>query len=424
VKPKKAIKEYEKSLKKDPDNINIRIKLASALREVGRQQDSARMYLSVARAYHDRGRLAQAIAVCKSALEVVPGDSETTSYLEELNKEFQPPPEEAPPPLPPPKAKPTSDFKDEDSDVRDASELTQSAIMAPPVVAEGTKPGIGIAELVDGDATLADALAGKASGVVSARLPQAMAKMASAMKLRQFSSGDFVVREGDPGTAVFLIVSGRVRILKRKPGGGGTEDFIEIAQLGEGAIFGEFAVLADLRRHATVQVLDGACHIYEIDRKSLLALFETYPELAAHLRSFFNERLQNTLLATSPFFANIPEDAHQALLEKFKNRHFDKGQEVLVEGQTVDGLYVVLLGSLDVARGGKVIATLEEGSHVGATALVRGEPASSTVVARGPCEVAFLGAEDFYEVVSANPVLWEQVWLETKKREEALDAVG
>ncbi|HTM19837.1 MAG TPA: hypothetical protein VL172_04995, partial [Kofleriaceae bacterium] len=92
---KKAIKELEKQLRKDADNLVLRLKLAAAYREVGRTAEAVGLYRSVAVAYHAQGRLSQAIAVCKSVLEIDPSQRETQALLAELDQmrgAQQPPP--------------------------------------------------------------------------------------------------------------------------------------------------------------------------------------------------------------------------------------------------------------------------------------------------------------------------------------------
>jgi CRP-like cAMP-binding protein len=58
-----------------------------------------------------------------------------------------------------------------------------------------------------------------------------------------------IVREGEPGNQLFLIVSGSVRVCKRF----GQPDQVELAQLNTGDFFGEMCILETLPRAATVQ---------------------------------------------------------------------------------------------------------------------------------------------------------------------------
>src|SRR5690349_5157577 len=84
--PKPAIRDLERDLKREPGNLALRLKLAAAYREAGRSGDAVELYRSVARAYLEQGRHGQAAAVCKSALELVPTDSELYGMLQHLER--------------------------------------------------------------------------------------------------------------------------------------------------------------------------------------------------------------------------------------------------------------------------------------------------------------------------------------------------
>jgi len=78
------LKELEKRLEKEPDNLGLRIRCAGLMREAGRSVEAVELYRSVALAYRDQGRAQQAIAVCRSILEVAPEDSACQGLLGSL----------------------------------------------------------------------------------------------------------------------------------------------------------------------------------------------------------------------------------------------------------------------------------------------------------------------------------------------------
>jgi cAMP-dependent protein kinase regulator len=84
--PRKAVKELEKRLHKDPQNLVLRIRLAGALVQVGNFGEAVEMYRSVAMAYYAQNRIDQAIAVCHSLLEIAPDHHHTRVLLTELDQ--------------------------------------------------------------------------------------------------------------------------------------------------------------------------------------------------------------------------------------------------------------------------------------------------------------------------------------------------
>ena len=80
-----------------------------------------------------------------------------------------------------------------------------------------------------------------------------------------FSEGEVVVRTGDPSGAMYLILSGRVRIFRLDTEG---DDEIEHGVFGAGQLFGELAMLSGEPRIATVTALEKS-EFLEITREIL-----------------------------------------------------------------------------------------------------------------------------------------------------------
>ena len=78
------LRDLERRLKEEPENLGLRVAVAGALREAGRHADAVELYRSVAIAYRDQGRTQQAIAVCRSILEVAPDDARCQALLATL----------------------------------------------------------------------------------------------------------------------------------------------------------------------------------------------------------------------------------------------------------------------------------------------------------------------------------------------------
>jgi CRP-like cAMP-binding protein len=244
------------------------------------------------------------------------------------------------------------------------------------------------------------------------------------MSLRQFQPGDVILREGEPGDACFVIVTGVVRVLKQdaaaREGG-----LIEVARLGQGSLFGEFALLADRRRHATVQAVQE-CELYEIPRRLLRELAATYDDVGPALETFYRQRLLATLLTTAPFFHPLPEERRGELLALFEPTRTESGEVIIHEGNRAGGLYLIVLGAVEITKrlpmGRSVLlATLGEGAYFGELSLMKGGVARATVRASGPTELAVLPPVAFYNVLAQNPVLWDELRREAERRETMIN---
>ncbi len=110
---------------------------------------------------------------------------------------------------------------------------------------------------------------------------------------RTFEPNEFVFKTGQPGAAMFIIKEGEVKIVKQNS----DEDYVEIARLGKGDIFGELALLDSSPRSAGALVSEPTTAI-AIFREDLNKLLETHPEIGGnimmHLAIITGKRLKDT----------------------------------------------------------------------------------------------------------------------------------
>ena len=78
-----------------------------------------------------------------------------------------------------------------------------------------------------------------------------LTQMAEVMHVRQYKREEFLYYENDPGLGLYIVRSGRVRLLTEDAQG----DVHELRQVGEYELLGEVAVLGDFRRMESAQAL-------------------------------------------------------------------------------------------------------------------------------------------------------------------------
>lgn len=91
---------------------------------------------------------------------------------------------------------------------------------------------------------------------------------------RIYVPGERIFKIDEPGDALYFIHSGSVDILSR--------DNNKIVSLGEGAFFGEMALLSDKPRNATVKATTY-CDIYLLHKDAFNTAIGLYPEFREHL---------------------------------------------------------------------------------------------------------------------------------------------
>ncbi|KUO76202.1 MAG: hypothetical protein APF81_10810 [Desulfosporosinus sp. BRH_c37] len=119
-------------------------------------------------------------------------------------------------------------------------------------------------------------------------------KLVKVCSARKFGSQDIIFKEGDPGSEMFIILYGSVRVLITSSNG----NKLEIAMLKAGDIFGEMSLLGDLNRSATVQALTETMTV-AVNESNFESVICQEPSLALRIMKSLSERIrkQNTELA-------------------------------------------------------------------------------------------------------------------------------
>jgi CRP-like cAMP-binding protein len=245
--------------------------------------------------------------------------------------------------------------------------------------------------------------------------------LAEHVALRSFSDSDYVFREGEPGHACFVVASGAVRVMRRDPVVEG-QGLVEVTRLARGALFGERAFLPDRCRHGAAQAM-GSCTVYEIPRRTLRELVAVHHALGPLLEVFYREHLVGLLSDTMPFLRTLPRTWREAVRNRFRPVRRASGETILRQGERAGGLYMVVLGSVEITqrpsvRRARLLATLGEGAYFGDMSRLDDESVvGATVSAAGPVELAMLPAEEYDAVVRERPLLWAEICERGHRRE-------
>lgn len=82
---------------------------------------------------------------------------------------------------------------------------------------------------------------------------------------------------------------------------------------------------------------------------------------------------------------------------------------LIQEGQHPPGLFVVLLGHVEIVQHGKVCAALTTGSVVGEIGLLEGHGATATVRCRTGVTALMLAASELHTLVMVHPQILEHL---------------
>lgn len=239
---------------------------------------------------------------------------------------------------------------------------------------------------------------------------------------KTFCRGEVIIKEGQPGSTFFVILSGMVEVLKRKAG-----SEVVISVLGTNEFFGEMSLIdSDSgKRCATVRALEDT-------RVAIMGKedFDKYiGKLSPGVRKLLG-RLSDRLRRTSTL---VDEGVHgrkgveesdsldftmtldelnnasrHAVDVNFISKKFHKGQVVIREGRKGQCGFIVKQGQLEVSRGsgeGKVVlGELSDGDIMGESAMFDDVTRSATVKALSDGEVLVFGKRDMLNMARQSPL--------------------
>jgi len=107
------------------------------------------------------------------------------------------------------------------------------------------------------------------------------------MVLEEFGPGEVIFSEGDKGRHVYVIKSGTVEVLAKRPDG--SQEVIR--RLGSGDHFGEMALLRKAPRSATVRTVTPV-EVFRMNPSNFMALYTSLPGLRDHFQKVMQSRLR------------------------------------------------------------------------------------------------------------------------------------
>jgi CRP-like cAMP-binding protein len=113
--------------------------------------------------------------------------------------------------------------------------------------------------------------------------------LARACTERTYNEGDVLVRQGNPGVGLFIIVSGTVKVQKTTEQG----SIMEIATHGPGEVIGEMAVLDGAPRSADVVALQET-KVLILASWDFKSFMNTHPEVALEILPVIVRRFRET----------------------------------------------------------------------------------------------------------------------------------
>ena len=105
--------------------------------------------------------------------------------------------------------------------------------------------------------------------------------------LHGFKAGEIIIREGDPGRSIYVVLNGRVKVFLRDYHG----SELELDILSKSEFFGEISLLTGKPRSASVAAIDSTM-VMELNYDSMRKLVHENPAAKDVLLEYYVDRLK------------------------------------------------------------------------------------------------------------------------------------
>jgi CRP-like cAMP-binding protein len=224
-----------------------------------------------------------------------------------------------------------------------------------------------------------------------------LAAVAAAVKPELHKRGSFIVKEGEVGEKLYIVLSGRVEV-RRDYAPGRSEP---VAEMGDGAVFGEIALVRGGFRTRSIRALEKSVilglHKSDFERLVLTKMTHAAVEDAVQKVGFL-EQLELT--------RNWSHATLSAFAKRAKLHEHPEGTLVIEQGNNNHWFFLIRRGELAVLKGREEVRRLGKGDSFGEMSLLGDGIATATVkvVSKDASTLAISGT-DFLDFVTKDFVV-------------------
>ena len=234
-----------------------------------------------------------------------------------------------------------------------------------------------------------------------------LAQFAEHFEFTHYTIGQPVCRVGDQADALFIVYSGRARVISENAQG----EEVTVGTLSRGQAFGEQGLLTDSRRHYTVRAT-GDLVLLRLGKADFERLLSSYPYLQGYFDYYIAETSLRNFLKLCTVFSPLSSQEIRDLLSCLEMCQYDANETIIREGEPGDAFFIVRHGGLKVVKeseGGRVLGHLKPGDVFGELALLTSHPRAASVIAKEPSSVFRLDKSDFDRLVNSSSKVKESL---------------
>jgi NTE family protein/lysophospholipid hydrolase len=231
-------------------------------------------------------------------------------------------------------------------------------------------------------------------------------RIAHALERRELAAGEVLVRQGEAGDDLYLVETGELRALVRRP----DDTRIEVGRIRPGEPVGEMQLTGGGIRTATVEAV-GPATVFRLARGALELLSGEFPAALAVAREVTRMRLRASQfrLALPAVFGPLDRGFVEEIEREVEWVSLAQGEPLFRQGDACDGWYLVLTGRLRVVTRDELtgeeraVREVGHGETLGEVALLTGAPRTATPWALRDSLVARFPVRSFETIMERHP---------------------
>lgn len=297
----KALNSLNEILKKEPQNPQVHLKVGDVFQKVGDLTSAISAYHQAAWFLMKNGFLQKALAIYKIVLRLDPDNSEAMDKTKKLMMEIESSRVKV-------TVAPAIETVEETATTQTVLEAPIQTPQEPGFELEEKPVAAGMDVVLErtsyeeaqpkAEASTAQPTdSGQSADDFSANIPPFLASLPKKelknlldkITPQTFLAGEKIVEEGDSGDSMFVITSGKVKVVAHILG-----SEMELAALSAGDVFGEVAFLTGRPRTASV-IATEKTEVIEFNRLILEEIFEKHPNLLKKTEDFYESHIQDTI---------------------------------------------------------------------------------------------------------------------------------
>jgi HlyB family type I secretion system ABC transporter len=222
----------------------------------------------------------------------------------------------------------------------------------------------------------------------------AIDEMVETLSVKSFQLADTIVRSGDVNRELYLIVSGKARVVdftpERKP--------ITLEILGAGDCFGEESLLDSQVSTVTVRASEDLI-LLQLSTVNIDRLVDRFLSFRKELEERIRNRAEFQFFRCLAIFSDLTLAESQKLFATLKTIYLKPDELLFAAEEIPEYTYIIRCGTIQLIKEGNRLATLGNGDLCGETALLSSQPQIAEAFAGADSVIWCLDGALFREVI-------------------------